>query len=366
MADYDVILNEQLKKAEEEAEKYSQRRRQQADSYAARVGEVYDGLISSAERDYMKSANDTAASYRDAYDANAVSELVARRNAKEAIANAGASNSGLNATQSTAISMMRGNADAQVTANKQAAVDSIMRELDALRSEYRSQAADGVARIYDAADSDINSYSSSLRADAFANAQSIYSAQNEALTAAVQASNEAEQARKKLILETLNKTEDKATAIKDLIGAGMIDESEAYMLRSTYGIDEIKTGSALANTAQTTSYVGALANAKRYQTYDGDDAARRYLNSLFRQGEISADEAAAIGQKIRLADYIPDQNAVDPTGMSAAAQRYERTAKNLMNMGNSNHAISSYIFELVKANRISEAEGYQIMDDLGI
>lgn len=193
MADYDVILNEQLKKAEEEAEKYSQRRRQQADSYAARVGEVYDGLISSAERDYMKSANDTAASYRDAYDANAVSELVARRNAKEAIANAGASNSGLNATQSTAISLMRGNADAQVTANKQAAVDSIMRELDALRSEYRSQAADAKNKIYGMMDQDIQSNWNALDSSARDRAVELYQADREAETAKQKA--ELEQAR---------------------------------------------------------------------------------------------------------------------------------------------------------------------------
>ncbi len=152
---YDDYEVEQLAKAKQKTAEYEQVRRQQAAAAASKVADSYNSAIKQAEGQYKQSAVDTEESYRSAYDANVINELVARRNATEAIANAGAVNSGLNTTQQTAISLMRGNADHNTTQQKQAAVDAIMRELDNVRADYVRQSAAEQNAIYNEADADV-------------------------------------------------------------------------------------------------------------------------------------------------------------------------------------------------------------------
>ncbi|WP_458452519.1 hypothetical protein, partial [Alistipes finegoldii] len=177
---YEYYEGQQLGKAKEQGDAYAADRRSIADRSAHTADTSYRQAVQQAEKDYRQSAADTEKSYRAVYDANVVGELVARRQAAEAIANAGAANSGLNNTQQTAISLSRSRADANTTAQKQAAVDSIMRELDRVRAQYAGDNMAAKERIYSAADQDILNYKNSLEQTARQNAASLYASDREA------------------------------------------------------------------------------------------------------------------------------------------------------------------------------------------
>ena len=144
---------------------------------------LYDTAIADAETEYTASAKETESSYRQLYDANAVDELVARRDIEETLANMGLTDSGLNRTQQTAISLSRSRADSQVSRQKQEAVNAIMRELDSLRAQYTAQKTAASRDIYAQADADILSFKTTADSAARQNAASLYASDREAETA---------------------------------------------------------------------------------------------------------------------------------------------------------------------------------------
>ncbi|MBQ9414746.1 MAG: hypothetical protein IJU16_06450 [Clostridia bacterium] len=184
---YDEYEVDQLAKAKKQQQDYEQTARAQAGARAGEIQSLYDGLIADADRQYRQRAGDTAASYRGLYDANAVNELVARRNAQAAMADAGLRQSGLNASQQTAISLMRGNADAAVTRQKQDAVNSIMAALDELRSQYNAKAAAQKQDVYAALEDSVAKNWQTLDAQARQTAAALYQADVENERAAAEA-----------------------------------------------------------------------------------------------------------------------------------------------------------------------------------
>lgn len=76
-----------------------------------------------------KSKQDTAAQYDEIYDTNAVNQYIAEHRVAENMANMGLTDSGLNATQLTAIQTSRGNADNRARLQEQKAIETIEFEL---------------------------------------------------------------------------------------------------------------------------------------------------------------------------------------------------------------------------------------------
>jgi len=176
---YDEYEQEQLKKAKQQAAEYETARRAQANTAASKVADSYRTAIGNIEKQYADSAQDTADSYRALFDANAVSELVARRHAEEAIANAGLQRSGLNATHHTALSLQRSNADFKTASQKQKAVDAIMRELDTVRADLEAQSVNKQNTIYTQADADVLGNRIAYENAASRNAFSLYKMQKD-------------------------------------------------------------------------------------------------------------------------------------------------------------------------------------------
>lgn len=118
----------------------------EAEQYAAAQDEIaivddtLNRRLEQARETYGQAAEDANAAYRTAFDANAVSEAVGRRNAAEAMANANWQNSGVQAATQEAIVRSRDVSDTAVTEEKEMAVQTIMQELDALEEDYRLEA----------------------------------------------------------------------------------------------------------------------------------------------------------------------------------------------------------------------------------
>lgn len=78
-----------------------------------------DRTTAASTKPYQTQIEQLPAAYQKQFDANAVQELVGRRQVEEAMANMGLTDSGLNRTQQTALSVQRGNADAATRLEQQ-------------------------------------------------------------------------------------------------------------------------------------------------------------------------------------------------------------------------------------------------------
>ena len=200
---YDEYEVDEIAKAKKRGDDYATQRKAQADESVKTSDGVYDAAMETAKRDADASVKETEASYRGVYDANAVSELVACRNVEEAMANMGLTDSGLNRTQQTAISLQRGRADTQTTQQKQSAIDAIMRELDNYRTQNTAEKAAASRNIYAQADADISNYRNNEEALARQNAASLYAADQEAEAASIKAEQEAAEKQAQYNLDML-------------------------------------------------------------------------------------------------------------------------------------------------------------------
>ena len=78
-----------------------------------------DRTTAASTKPYQTQIEQLPEAYQKQFDANAVQELVGRRKVEEAMANMGLTDSGLNRTQQTALSVQRGNADAAARLEQQ-------------------------------------------------------------------------------------------------------------------------------------------------------------------------------------------------------------------------------------------------------
>lgn len=143
---------------------------QQVDADVAKQTDIYEDSISGVER-----------AEKAQLDYNHIDELVARKNLKNTMADMGLTDSGLNRSQQTAISVMRGNADAkarQTSADKvqsfRDAIDQVMVEGEQKKTTYQQGLDDTVATWRQNA-------ISQLHTNALSSATESYNAEVEAL-----------------------------------------------------------------------------------------------------------------------------------------------------------------------------------------
>ena len=91
-----------------------EQRKQSDDEVIQQINAAIDRATASSTNPYKTQMEQLPSQYQSLFDANAVQELVGRRQVQEAMANMGLTDSGLNRTQQTALSVQRGNADASV------------------------------------------------------------------------------------------------------------------------------------------------------------------------------------------------------------------------------------------------------------
>lgn len=96
-----------------------EQRKQSDQQLIDNVNAAIDRTTAASTKPYQTQIEQLPAAYQKQFDANAVQELVGRRQVEEAMANMGLTDSGLNRTQQTALSVQRGNADAAARLEQQ-------------------------------------------------------------------------------------------------------------------------------------------------------------------------------------------------------------------------------------------------------
>lgn len=109
-----------------------------AEQKKAEVDEQVDHLIAKAEAGAAEQQKKAEADYQDIVDTAAVQREIDRRQIAETMANMGLTNSGLNATQQTAVQLSAGNKMAAADRQRQAAVDALTKSLQEYKFEAES------------------------------------------------------------------------------------------------------------------------------------------------------------------------------------------------------------------------------------
>ena len=199
-----MTLEEHRKKLRAAAESdYAQQsavNKKATDDYIAATNAAYD---TAAKVNTDKINADIAAlpgQYKSQFDANNITEAVNRRKLSERMANLGLTDSGLNRTQDTAITMQRSNADAKLSRQQTAAADSLRQQLAEYNAKLEQEKAQTAAQAnYNLANLNQNLYSN-LMQNADTNAASAYAAEKQA--AATRASSGSSKSSKTSSLKT--------------------------------------------------------------------------------------------------------------------------------------------------------------------
>lgn len=139
MATYDEILKKETEEAQKEADRKKLELIQQSNAERKQFLNNSTEAIKAAEASTEKAIKATKDQYANAYDANAVQELISRKNVDETMANLGLSRSGMNESEHARISIARGNADNTVRVAEQKAIDVLTAQLEEIKSQRRQE-----------------------------------------------------------------------------------------------------------------------------------------------------------------------------------------------------------------------------------
>ncbi|MBQ5885300.1 MAG: hypothetical protein IIW79_02710 [Clostridia bacterium] len=252
----------------------AKKNKENADAYKQSVGEIFDTQRDQVNKQAEADTQKVGSQYKGLYDEAALQQLVNERNLKQRQASLGLTDSGLTASQQTAIQVSRGNADAKISAQKQAAIDSITLQLEQYLAQIEQNRASSFAEIdYNLNTTNTNLYNT-LMSQAYSN-QAALDAANAQAEATIEAARIA--------------AAEKAT-------------SEAKSNENTY-----------------------YKRAKDLRDYAGDDSAWRYLNGLAGSGNIDSQTLRTLCYSLGI-DYTkyttptpaPNNNNIIATAIKAS------------------------------------------------
>lgn len=153
--DYDAIEKANLDKAQQQQADYSSKRQQALDSYVSALTEANRVAQEATRQEYEQGIEATRRGYQSAYDKNAIAERIGRKNVAETLSDLGLTDSGLNRTQQTALSVARAKADSDTTLQREAAVDALAGELSRYIAENEANLAGQKAQAASQAQQDV-------------------------------------------------------------------------------------------------------------------------------------------------------------------------------------------------------------------
>lgn len=297
MADYESMEKQQLDKAQQQQSRYEAERNRLSQDLINQINQAIDTATRPVRQQYEQQIANVPEQYKSLYSANAVQQEVNRRQLEERMANMGLTDSGLNRTQQTAVTLQRGNADNAVRLQEQAAKDELSAALNELLANAAAQKQQQAAQIGAQAASDI-----------LGNRTSLY---NNAVNAAVQEYNAAlqnELARQQLAQEQAQWEAEQALARQQLenerasLPERYRQEAVQILLNQGYSYPEAYNavyGSGAAGSAGTAGTAGAggtlgaaaLAGANAAAAAAGANNGTAALTSGF-----SASQRAAVEQ----------------------------------------------------------------------
>ncbi len=312
-------------------EQYS-RRRQQDDRTLAALGDAIDRGAQTAGEQYRQRIDDAPTQLREQLDLNDLDERVQRRQLAENMANAGLTDSGLNRTQQTALSLQRGNADAASRRSSEEYVRAAQNAIDQILADAAQQKAQQEANARSTTDTWYQNALDSLASSARSAASQDYNAEQQAAADIAKAKLAEETARYKAAMEAATKQSDNSEARSKYAQALMSTSKGGYSEKNAWAAAYARypTGDEKTNTYYT-AYNNAMNNG--YSEQQAEAIAEAAVNGTDLTATLAKMKAKEIvGTKNVLQDGNPWDsivNALFKSGDDDGKYVYEAVGRKL-------------------------------------
>ena len=274
-----------------------EQRKQSDDEVIQQINAAIDRATASSTNPYKTQMEQLQ--YQSLFDANAVQELVGRRQVQEAMANMGLTDSGLNRTQQTALSVQRGNADASVRLAQQQKTQELQDKISQLVENAAAQKQQQEASIRANTSDWYNTLLSNFYSTAQQQGTSLYNAEQERAAAAAEAE------RQRLIAAADAEAKAKQQDFENQLSIAKIlqdsgassEEVNRYLQRAASGAGN---GTLISDTANTTQFRAAMmtpgefsrrsTTKTKYGNYD--NYIKSFLTDWYNQNKLSNEEFA--------------------------------------------------------------------------
>ncbi len=276
-----------------------EQRKQSDDEVIQQINAAIDRATASSTNPYKTQMEQLPSQYQSLFDANAVQELVGRRQVQEAMANMGLTDSGLNRTQQTALSVQRGNADASVRLAQQQKTQELQDKISQLVENAAAQKQQQEASIRANTSDWYNTLLSNFYSTAQQQGTSLYNAEQERAAAAAEAE------RQRLIAAADAEAKAKQQDFENQLSIAKIlqdsgassEEVNRYLQRAASGAGN---GTLISDTANTTQFRAAMmtpgefsrrsTTKTKYGNYD--NYIKSFLTDWYNQNKLSNEEFA--------------------------------------------------------------------------
>ena len=276
-----------------------EQRKQSDDEVIQQINAAIDRATASSTNPYKTQMEQLPSQYQSLFDANAVQELVGRRQVQETMANMGLTDSGLNRTQQTALSVQRGNADASVRLAQQQKTQELQDKISQLVENAAAQKQQQEASIRANTSDWYNTLLSNFYSTAQQQGTSLYNAEQERAAAAAEAE------RQRLIAAADAEAKAKQQDFENQLSIAKIlqdsgassEEVNRYLQRAASGAGN---GTLISDTANTTQFRAAMmtpgefsrrsTTKTKYGNYD--NYIKSFLTDWYNQNKLSNEEFA--------------------------------------------------------------------------
>ena len=276
-----------------------EQRKQSDDEVIQQINAAIDRATASSTNPYKTQMEQLPSQYQSLFDANAVQELVGRRQVQEAMANMGLTDSGLNRTQQTALSVQRGNADASVRLAQQQKTQELQDKISQLVENAAAQKQQQEASIRANTSDWYNTLLSNFYSTAQQQGTSLYNAEQERAAAAAEAE------RQRLIAAADAEAKAKQQDFENQLAIAKVlqdsgassEEVNRYLQRAASGAG---SGTLISDTANTTQFRAAMmtpgefsrrsTTKAKYGNYD--NYIKSFLTDWYNQNKLSNEEFA--------------------------------------------------------------------------
>ena len=276
-----------------------EQRKKSDDEVIQQINAAIDRATASSTNPYKTQMEQLPSQYQSLFDANAVQELVGRRQVQEAMANMGLTDSGLNRTQQSALSGQRGNADASVRLAQQQKTQELQDKISQLVENAAAQKQQQEASIRANTSDWYNTLLSNFYSTAQQQGTSLYNAEQERAAAAAEAE------RQRLIAAADAEAKAKQQDFENQLAIAKVlqdsgassEEVNRYLQRAASGAG---SGTLISDTANTTQFRAAMmtpgefsrrsTTKAKYGNYD--NYIKSFLTDWYNQNKLSNEEFA--------------------------------------------------------------------------
>lgn len=276
-----------------------EQRKQSDDEVIQQINAAIDRATASSTNPYKTQMEQLPSQYQPLFDANAVQELVGRRQVQEAMANMGLTDSGLNRTQQTALSVQRGNADASVRLAQQQKTQELQDKISQLVENAAAQKQQQEATIRGNTSDWYNTLLSNFYNTAQQQGTGLYNAEQERAAALAEAKIQQQAAAETAAAKAQQQEFENQLAIAKVLQASGASSEEVnrYLQRAASGAGN---GTLISDTANTTQFRAAMmtpgefsrrsTTKTKYGNYD--NYIKSFLTDWYNQNKLSNEEFA--------------------------------------------------------------------------